>query len=142
MTTVTAASTVLLNFSLSLVEGDCIDSNFDQPPVEYTLGSGAMLPGFECELLGMRAGDSKTSVVPAADAFGQHRQENLQSFKPTQFEPGLELREGLVVAFTDAAGAEVPGVISAISAAQVEVDFNHPLAGKDIQFNVQIHKLL
>ena len=132
----------MLNFSLSLVEGECIDSNFDQPPVKYELGSGAMLPGFERQLLGMRAGQSKSIVVPAADAFGPRRQENLQRFKPAQFEPGLELSEGLVLAFTDAAGAELPGVVSAIGTEHIEVDFNHPLAGKDIQFDVQIHALL
>ena len=132
----------MLNFSLSLPSGECIDNNFDQQPVEYVLGSGDMLPSFERELLGMRVGEEKTRTIGAGNAFGAHREENLQRFKPSHFDRGLVLVEGLVVAFADAAGAELPGVIRAINDDYIDVDFNHPLAGQDIEFKVFIHAII
>ncbi|MCH1487764.1 MAG: FKBP-type peptidyl-prolyl cis-trans isomerase [Pseudomonadales bacterium] len=133
---------VMINFSLCLAGGEIIDSNYDQPAVKYVFGSGDMLEGFERQLLGMSVGEERHCVVVASDAFGEHREENLQKFKHSHFDKSIELRQGLVVSFTDAAGAELPGVVASIDEAYVEVDFNHPLAGKDIEFNVTIHEIL
>ncbi len=66
----------------------------------------------------------------------------MQRFKKTHFDKNLALDAGLVVSFSDAAGAELPGVIGAIDGEYVEVDFNHPLAGQDIEFKVTIYEIL
>jgi FKBP-type peptidyl-prolyl cis-trans isomerase SlpA len=131
-------SRIQLNFSLSLPDGQQIDSNFSGDPVAMQLGDGKMMTGFEAHLIGMSKGDIKEVLVPAANAFGEYNSDNLQQFDLASFSPDVALEEGLVVNFADAAGAELPGVVNSISNTKVVVDFNHPLAGRDIIFKVKI----
>lgn len=132
------SSQVTLHFELALPGGEVIDSNFDRAAATFAMGDESLLPGFESQLLGLEAGDEKTVTVPANDAFGPHLQDNVQSFKRHQFGPDTVLEPGVVVQFADAAGAELPGVVSSLEGDYVTVDFNHPLAGKDITFRVKI----
>ncbi len=131
-------SQVTLHFELTLPGGEVIDSNFDRDAATFAMGDESLLPGFEAQLLGLEAGDEKTVTVPANDAFGPHLQDNVQSFKRHQFGPDTVLEPGVVVQFADAAGAELPGVVSSLEGDYVTVDFNHPLAGKDITFRVKV----
>ena len=135
---INSQSRLRLNFSLSLAEGQIIDSNFDAEPVTMKIGDGNMLPGFEAHLIGMTTGDTKEVLVPAMQAFGEHNSDNLQQFDRQHFASDVEQQEGLVVSFSDANGSELPGVVTALSDKQVKVDFNHPLAGRDIVFTVKI----
>ena len=130
---------VTLNFALKLADGQIIDSNFDAEPVEFEMGDGKILAGFESALEGMMAGDYATIEIAAEDAFGEHNDDNVQKFASEQFPADEELEVGAMFNFADAAGGEVPGVISEISEDYIQVDFNHPLAGKDLLFEVRIH---
>ena len=130
---------VTLNFALKLSDGQVIDSNFDADPVEFEMGDGKLMPGFEAALEGMAAGDHVTIEISAEDAFGSHNDDNVQVFAIEQFPEDTDLEIGSMFSFADAAGGEVPGVISEISDERVTVDFNHPLAGKDLLFEVRIH---
>ena len=132
---------VELNFSLKLDDGQIVDSNFDRPPVTFEVGDGKLLPGFESRLYGLVAGDEASFEIPAGDAFGPHNDDNVQSFDIDQFSHAEELEPGLVLNFTDAANAEVPGVIQSIEGDKVMVDFNHPLAGRALIFDVKIHRV-
>lgn len=137
------ASRVSLYFSLSLKEGKIIDSNFGRKPATFRLGDGNMLPGFEQQLLGLKAGDELEVVLPAAQAFGEVNPQNQQSFPVARFQNLLEdelmpTEPGSVVSFKDAGGFDLPGVVSKITDDLVYIDFNHPLAGKDIQFKAKI----
>lgn len=139
-------SRVKLNFSLALEEGDNngveIDSNFNAEPVELLVGGGDMLPGFESVLLGLGAGDSVEQLIGHENAFGASNPDNLQRFKKDTFDASIDLAIGLVVSFADPAGGELPGIVRTIETDCVEVDFNHPLAGKNILFRAQIHEVL
>lgn len=135
---VAAGTEVTLHFSLSLENGESVDSNFDAAPATLVLGDGNMLPGFEQCLLGMKVGEQRSFSVPPEKGFGQANSNNVQTIDRAQFAPGVALEEGLVMAFADAAGGEVPGVVKAIHADVVEVDFNHPLAGRTITFVAHI----
>lgn len=130
---------VCLQFALALVDGTVIDSNFAAAPVSFTLGDGNLLPGFEQVLLGMRSGDQGNFLLPPEQAFGLVNEDNVQRFPAYQFAPDLPLTKGLVVDFADAAGTRQAGVIRDIAGNMVEVDFNHPLAGRSIRFSVHIH---
>jgi len=132
---------VELNFSLKLEDGQIVDSNFDRAPVSFEVGDGKLLPGFESRLYGLAAGDEASFDIPASDAFGEHNEDNLQKFDLDQFANSDELEPGLVLNFKDAANGEVPGVIQSIQDDKVEVDFNHPLAGRSLIFDVKIHKV-
>lgn len=132
---------VFLNFSVSLEDGSEVDTNFGGDAVNFIVGDGSLLPGFERLLFGMSAGERRMFVVPPEEAFGQPNEDNLQYMPLAQFEDESELEIGLVYSFADAAGGEVPGMILSFDTEEVVVDFNHPLAGRTILFDVLIHRV-
>ena len=132
---------VFLNFSLALEDGAEVDSNFGGEAVSFAIGDGSLLPGFERRIIGMQSGERKLFQVPPEEAFGQPNENNVQRVPRDGFDDDLELELGLVCSFADAAGGELPGMIVGFDDAEVTVDFNHPLAGRTILFDVQIHRL-
>ena len=135
---VNTSSHLTLNFALHHANGATIDSTFDKAPVELTIGDGNLLAGFEACLIGLMVGDHKTFTVAPENGFGQHNPANLQNLKRHQFGPDMVLEQGLVVSFSDAANTELPGVVKTIDGDDVVMDFNHPLAGVELKFEVQI----
>ena len=135
---INASSHLTLNFALHHANGATIDSTFDKAPAELTIGDGNLLAGFEACLIGLMVGDHKTFTVAPENGFGQHNPANLQTLKRHQFGPDMVLEQGLVVSFSDAANTELPGVVKTIDGDEVVMDFNHPLAGVELKFEVQI----
>ena len=133
-----ANTRVTLNFSLALESGEEIDSNFGMEPVSFVIGDGSLLPGFERRLVGMRAGDEDQFMILPKDGFGELRAENIQSIPRGEFELEIPLEPGMLLSFSDAAGGELPGMISEVGLETVKVDFNHPLSGRTIHFKVRI----
>jgi len=128
---------ITLHFSLKLDSGEVIDSNFEGDPATFTMGDGNMLPGFEKKLSGMVTGEQETFMIKPEDGFGQSNPNNFQSMPRDQFDD-VELVEGLMMSFADAQKAELPGVVSAFDDETVTIDFNHPLAGREIIFEAKI----
>jgi FKBP-type peptidyl-prolyl cis-trans isomerase SlpA len=128
---------VTLLFTLRLESGDEIDTTGNKPAV-FTVGDGSLLPGFERAMFGLKAGDRKTLPIVADDGFGVHNADNVQRMPRTNFAEDIELEAGLIVSFADQQKSELPGVVIDVSETMVEVDFNHPLAGKDLEFEVEI----
>lgn len=131
-------ATVTLHFSLKFGDGSVIDSTFDREPATFVMGDGSLLDGFEKKIAGMKKGDQGSYTVLPEEGFGQPNPNNVQQFSRNDFSADLELAEGLVISFADASQSELPGVVSAIDGDNVTVDFNHPLAGRNIQFDVDI----
>ena len=130
---------VELHFSLKLADtGELVDSTFEKKPAELVIGDGNLPAAFEAVIHGMRAGERKVERIEPKDGFGQHNPSNVQRIPKDQFDPSVELSEGLVVSFQDKAKSELPGVVSIIDDTMVTVDFNHPLAGRDLEFEVEI----
>lgn len=128
---------VTLTFTLSLESGETVDSTGDKP-AGFTVGDGNLLPGFERALFGMKAGDAGVLKIPSDEAFGEPNEDNIQRIKRSSFQSNMALTEGLMMSFSDAQNTELPGVIIGIDEDYVDVDFNHPLAGKTILFEVAI----
>lgn len=135
---ITEQSSVTLHFALKTADGYTIDSNFAGRPARFTMGDGSLLPGFEKLLLGLRPGQTCSFRILPETGFGQTNPNNVQTLSRQQFGSNISLQPGLVVNFTDAAQGEVPGVIKAVTSDQVVVDFNHPLAGRELCFEVKI----
>lgn len=131
-------SRVTLHFSLTFEDGAVIDSTFDKSPATFTVGDGSLLQGFENKIVGMKAGEKARFTVLPEDSFGQPNPNNIQQFPVTTFADDMELVEGLVISFADASQSELPGVVKSIEGDTVTVDFNHPLAGRNILFDVDI----
>ena len=128
---------VTLHFALKLDNGDVVDSTFDKKPATFKVGDGNLLPGFEQAIYGLKAGDKRSLSISPEQGFGQGNPQNIQVMPRSQFQD-IELSEGLLVIFNDAANAELPGVVKAFDDNQVTIDFNHPLAGKALSFDVEI----
>ncbi len=129
---------VTLHFSLALEDGSVVDSNFGGAPASFTMGDGNLLPGFEALLAGLGVGAVETFFVAPEYGFGLPNPTNAATLQRHHFAPDMALSEGLVVMFADAAGAELPGTITAIDGDNIAVDFNHPLAGHTLEFKVHV----
>ncbi|UNK04962.1 peptidylprolyl isomerase [Psychrobacter raelei] len=142
-TRITQGSQVALHFEVALENGTVIDSTFSRPePVRLTIGDESLLPGFENVLNNLRAGDTRTAHLEPEQAFGEWNKDNVQTFSRTQFaltEANPEV--GMMIEFEDKGKNTLPGVISKVTQEDVEVDFNHPLAGQSLLFKVQIFKV-
>lgn len=129
---------VTLHFSLTLKDGEIIDSTFDEEPATFTVGDGNLLAGFEESILGLSSGVKDVFTIAPEDGFGQHNPSNIQIIARDQFDEEITIEKGLVLSFADAQNTELPGVVSEFDEKNVTVDFNHPLAGKEILFEVEI----
>ena len=138
---VSEGTRVYLNFSLSLDDGSEVDSNFGGDPVDFVVGDGSLMPGFERLLFGMSAGQRQLFTVQPGDAFGEPNEANVQIVPRRHFDDEVELVPGLVFSFADAGGGELPGMVVDFDAERVTVDFNHPLSGRTILFDALIHRV-
>ena len=123
---------------LTAEDEQLLDSTFDRAPAELVVGDGNLLPGFERRLFGLRAGDRERFLIAPEDGFGHPNPNNIQLVTRASFSNEEDLTIGMVMSFTDASGGEVPGMISGFDGDQVIVDFNHPLAGRNLLFEVEI----
>ena len=133
-------SRITLHFALLLPSGEEIDTTRRGQPATLTLGDGNLLPGFETVLIGMREGDDAQITVPAAEAFGERNPANVRVMprdRFADFSPDQALEPGLMISF-QAPDGELPGVVTEVYAETVQIDFNHPLSGNDIIFDVSI----
>lgn len=133
-------SKVDLHFSVSLEDGLEIDNTRSRAePVSLVIGDGNLLEGFEKALFGLRAGDRRTVHLPPEEAFGEWNPENVQRFDTVKFEQRPEV--GQMIEFEDKAKTTLVGVVKSVNDDITEVDFNHPLASKNISFEVEIFKV-
>ncbi|MGY0218280.1 FKBP-type peptidyl-prolyl cis-trans isomerase [Endozoicomonadaceae bacterium StTr2] len=140
-TVITPGCRITLHFSLSLENGDVVDSTFTNKPVSLTLGDGNLPEGFESCLPGLVEGENKIFDVPPEKAFGMPNPQNSQRLPKDNFSD-IQLEEGLVIGFTAPEGGELPGVVKEIGDSHVVIDFNHPLAGHTLKFQVEIIEVL
>lgn len=128
---------ITLHFTVRLMDGQVLDSTLGSNPPTFVFGDGSLLDGFEKAIVGLKKGDQRSVFLSPAEAFGPHREDNVQKIKRELFDDSMTLEAGLVVNFEDKSG-DLPGVIDSWDEQYVTVDFNHPLAGKDLTFEVEI----
>lgn len=128
---------VTLHFSIELEDGQLVDSTRESRPATFEVGDGNLLEGFEKALFGLKPGEKQRLRILPEQGFGQPNPRNVQVMPRSTF-AGMELEPGLVVSFADAARGELAGVVKRLLGDQVEIDFNHPLAGRTLYFDVEI----
>lgn len=137
--TIIKDSAVTLHFTIKLKDGSVADSTHNMgKPAKLVIGDGSLSPSFEGCLLGLNSGDNKAIELKAEEAFGLPNPDNIHYMDRAKFVGDSEVEVGTIMAFTGPDGAEIPGIISDIAGDSVTVDFNHPLAGQDVTFEVEI----
>jgi FKBP-type peptidyl-prolyl cis-trans isomerase SlyD len=116
---------------------EVVDSNKGGQPLEFIMGKGQIIPGLETALVGMAEGESGDIMVNAADAYGDVNPEAMQTLPKDQFE-GVDLVEGMSLYGQGEDGQTVQVTVKSFDDKEVNVDFNHPLAGKDLMFSVTV----
>ena len=135
--TITNDSTIMMHITMKLSDGSAADSTkVNNKPAKVVLGDQSLSPAFEEELIGLAVGSNKEFTLAAKDAFGESNPDNIHYVDRTKFsETPAEI--GSIVTFTQP-GGEIPGIIREVNDLSVTVDFNHPLAGQDITFAVDV----
>jgi len=114
-----------------------VDTNKGSKPLEFIMGTGQIIPGLEKGLTGMKEGESGDILVPASQAYGEYNEEAIQTLPREQFE-GIELKEGMTLYGQGENGETIQVTVKSFNDKEVVVDFNHPLAGKDLMFTVKV----
>lgn len=131
--------TVKVHYVGRLDDGTEFDSSRDREPIEFTIGNHEVIPGFENAVIGMSPGETKTQTVPAAQAYGPYRPERIFAIDRESFPPDIEPEPGLRLQVTDrATGKAFPVSILRVTDEEVTLDANHPLAGKDLSFEITL----
>ena len=134
-----SSSEVVMHFSINLADGSAAESTrVNNKPAKFVMGDGSLTENFERCLLGMTVGEKKTFELRPEDAFGQPNPDNIHYVDLSRFSADAPAEVGAIIAFTQPNGAELPGIVREINGSSVTVDFNHPLAGQDLTFEVEI----
>ena len=137
-----SGDTVRIHYTGSLTDGTPFDSSEGRDPLEFTIGSGQIIPGLEREILGMKVGDKKTVTAVADEAYGQHNPEAMQEVPRANIPPEIELKVGNRLQAVTQDGRQISVVIAAVTDETVTMDANHPLAGKDLVFDVELVEIV
>ena len=129
--------TVKFDYTLT-VDGQTVDTSKGKEPLEYVQGSGSIIPGLEKQMVGLKEGDSRKFSIAAKDAYGEINPELLQEVPKSVFPPDLELKKGMMVPLQNNDGKPIPAMVEEVKEESVVFNFNHPLAGKDLLFDVTV----
>jgi len=138
---ITLGSRVTMHFSLKLADGMLVESSFDDQPLSFVVGDGTLDRGLELALIGLREGDHQVLTLMPGQAFGIRDEEAVQLVEKLRFPAHMRLEPGQIVGFSGPDGQEVAGAVLEVHDQQVKVDFNHPLAGREIVFESLILEL-
>jgi len=132
---------VRIHYTGTLSDGEKFDSSEGRDPLEFETGAGMVIPGFDSAVRDMEVGGKKTVTLPAAEAYGELREEMVGDFPKANFPEDMELQIGIPLQMTGPDGP-VPVVIKEIKEDAVTLDANHPLAGKDLTFALELVEIV
>lgn len=132
------ASKVTLHHQLGLTDGTILEDTFEQEPLQVQLGSGELAEGLELSLLDLSEGDEQTVDINPDLAFGFIDETLIVDMQRADFDPSMELSEGLIIEFSTPSNDYVPGTILEFNEETVRVDLNHPLASQVVRYKVKI----
>lgn len=139
---VVANCRVLADVTIKLKDGSIADSTkVSGKPSWLMMGDGSFSPAFESFMIGKSVGDELTFELDAKDAFGDSNPDSIHFMDISQFPQDLKLEKGVIVGFDQPNGNQVPGIIREVMGTSVKVDFNHPLAGEAVIFEIEIKQI-
>jgi len=130
---------VKVHYKGTLDDGTVFDSSHDRgQTLDFELGSGNLVPAFEKGVVGMAAGETKTLKITSADAYGEHNPEAIVKVPKSSFPEGFDFVVGNLVQGENQLGQPIRAIISSVNDEEVLLDHNHPLAGKNLTFEVEL----
>lgn len=133
--------TVKVHYTGRLQDGSVFDTSQERDPLEFTLGQGQLIPGFEQAVVGMNVGDRTTIEIKPEDGYGLHREDMVEHVPRTEFPPHIEPEPGQMLRVTQPNGDDLVVMITSVSDDTVTVDANHPLAGKELIFDIEVMEI-
>ncbi|MDF0598078.1 FKBP-type peptidyl-prolyl cis-trans isomerase [Psychromarinibacter halotolerans] len=138
MTQVKTGDTVRLHYTGTLDDGTQFDSSAGRDPLEFTVGSGQIIPGLDREMTGMEVGEKKTVKIAPEDAYGSHDPGRVQAVPRDQIPDHIPTEPGTQLQMQTPQGQAIPVTVTDVNDSEITLDANHPLAGKTLTFDVEL----
>ena len=138
MQQVKKGDTIKVHYHGKLVDGTTFDSSEGREPLEFEVGSGMVIPGFDDGVTGMAVGDKKTVTIPADDAYGPKQEDMIMEFPRERFPAEMVPEVGMQLNMNNGQGQSFPVVIVEVQESVVILDANHPLAGQELIFDLEL----
>ncbi len=138
MAEVKSGDVVKVHYTGKLLNGEQFDSSAGREPLEFTVGAGQMIPGFDAALPGMKIGDKKTINIPAKDAYGEADENAIIEFPKENVPADMKLEPGQQLTLSNQEGQPFPVIVKEIKGDVIILDANHFLAGKELVFDIEL----
>jgi peptidylprolyl isomerase len=142
MQQVKSGDTVKVHYHGKLTDGTTFDSSEGREPLEFEVGSGAVIAGFDQGVTGMSIGDKKTIQIPVDDAYGPKQEDLLMEFPRDRFPGDMAPEVGMQLNMSNGSGQNFPVVIREVREDVVVLDANHPLSGEDLVFDLELVEIV
>lgn len=142
MTEARQGDTVNVHYTGRLPDGTIFDTSRSRHPLRFTIGKGQVIAGFEQAVVGMKTGESKTTTIPVDLAYGPRRDDMIVTIDRSQLPPGLDPKVGQRLELTQTDDQTVLVTVAAVTDASMTLDANHPLAGKELVFDLELVAIL
>jgi FKBP-type peptidyl-prolyl cis-trans isomerase 2 len=130
--------TIKIDYTGTLDDGSVFDCSDEREPLQFTVGAGQVIPGFEEAVRGMEEGQKKEFRIEPSEAYGEYDEALTQQIPRTVIRSDMEIQEGMMLLVKTPDGQEIPAKVADVGDEQVTLDMNHPLAGKALNFNIKV----
>jgi peptidylprolyl isomerase len=134
--------TIRVHYKGTLTDGSLFDSSEGREPLEFTVGAGQVIPGFDSAVRDMEVGQSKAFLIPCDEAYGQRDERLIQRVDRNMLPQDLQPEVGMMLASTLPNGEQIPVKVSEVTEAEIVIDANHPLAGQDLNFAIEVVEIV
>ena len=133
---------VKVHYTGKFKDGEVFDSSLEREPLEFTIGKGQVIPGFEQAVEGMSPGDTKTTDIPPEKAYGPRYEEMVTEVEKNRFPADMDPKVGQRLQLRQADGKIIRVTVTNVSESKVTLDANHPLAGKNLTFDIKLVEIV
>ena len=133
---------VKVHYHGKLTSGETFDSSAGREPLEFEVGSGSVILGFDEGVTGMEVGEKKTINIPVEEAYGSRSDDMMIEFPKDRFPQDVEIEQGMQLMMSNGSGQNIPVIVSEIKESSVILDANHPLAGEELIFDIELVEIV